>query len=93
MERPGRQLDLIIRWVLIAGLAVWIVSSIATEALFRFELTPFAETSNDAAIASQLVSTMAFRTWVANLILLILTRLPIHPGAPPQANATKEDAG
>jgi hypothetical protein len=55
------------------------MSSIATEALFRFDPALFGETSNRAAIASQLVSTMAFRSWVASLILLVLTRLPLRP--------------
>jgi hypothetical protein len=89
-EGPGRQPEVVLRGVLVVGLAVWIVSSIATEALFRFDRPLFAGTSNNAAIASQLVSTMAFRTWVASLILLVLTRLPARPHA---AEAAQPDDG
>lgn len=81
-DGSGRQPELVLRGILVVGLGVWIVSAIATEALFRFDRTLFTDTPNDAAIASQLVSTLAFRAWVAALILLVLTRLPIRPSAP-----------
>lgn len=84
-EGPGGQSELILRAILILALIVWIVSSIATEALFRFDPALFGEASMRGAIASQLVSTMAFRAWVASLILLVLTRLPLPPRTVPAA--------
>lgn len=74
---PSRGLDLVLRVVMVAGLLVWTVSSITTEALFRLEFGPFGGSPRPIAVVAQLVSTMAFRTWVAGFILLILRRLPL----------------
>jgi hypothetical protein len=74
-EGPGRRLDLVLWGGVVAGVIVWTVSSIATEALFRLEFDPSGQPPNTTAVVAQLVSTMSFRTWVASLVLLILRRL------------------
>ena len=59
----------------VAGVIVWTVSSIATEALFRLEFDPSGQPPNTTAVVAQLVSTMSFRTWVGSLVVLILRGL------------------
>jgi hypothetical protein len=81
-ERPSRAVDLILRAVVVAGLVVWTVSSLGTEALFRLEFGPFGESPRPSAVVAQLVSTMAFRTWVAGVVFSILLRLPLQRRAP-----------
>jgi hypothetical protein len=77
----------VLRTGLVAGLAVWTFSAIATEALFRVVLGP---NPSRAAIASQLASTLAFRTWVAALVLLVIRRLRLRRTAP---TAPESDEG
>lgn len=81
-DSPRSHLEMALRGALVVGLAVWTVSSVATEALFRLELNPFTGDASNAAVASEFVSTMAFRTWVASLVLLVLIRAPIRRSAP-----------
>jgi hypothetical protein len=88
LEEPqSRGWDLVLRTGLVAGLAVWTFSAIATEALFRVVLGP---NPSRAAIASQLASTLAFRTWVAALVLLVIRRLRLRRTAP---TAPESDEG
>lgn len=61
-EAPSRGFDLLLRTVLIAALTVWILSAIATDALFRVELERLGPPSRPA-IAAQMGSTLAFRLW------------------------------
>ena len=79
---PNPALDLALRVVVVAGLVVWIASSVGTEALFRLEFGPFGESPRPSAVVAQLVSTMAFRTWVAGVVFSILLRLPLQRRAP-----------
>ena len=60
-------------------------SSVATEALFRLEFGPFGESPRPSAVLAQLVSTIAFRLWVAALVLSLLLRLPLR--APPVSSS------
>lgn len=90
VEDPNRRWDLVLRTALIAGLLVWTVSSIATEALFRLEFGLEGPEPSREAIAAQLISSLAFRVWVTALILVVLRRLrPI----PPSSAASKSDDG
>jgi hypothetical protein len=78
-EGPVRGFDLVL-WVgVVAGVAVWTVSSIATEAVFRLEFDPLGQPPSTGAVVAQLVSTVSFRAWVASFVLLILRRLRL-PG-------------
>jgi hypothetical protein len=54
---------------------------VATEALFRVEFGPLGESPRRSAVVAQLVSTMAFRAWVAAFVLSLLLRLPLRGGA------------
>ena len=82
VDAAGQPQDLLLRTVLVAGLAVWTVSAIATEALLRLELDPFRPDPSRASIVAQVVSTLAFRTWVAALVFLLLRRMPLRRTAP-----------
>jgi len=86
----SRGLDLVLRVVIVGGLMVWTVSSLGTEALFRLEFDPSGRPPRQAAVVAQLVSTMAFRTWVAGFVLLILRRLPLRRRAP---TSSQQDDG
>lgn len=80
-ESRSRGLDLILRVIVIAGLVVWVLSSVATEAIFRLEFGPFGESPRASAVVAQLVSTTAFRSWAAGFVLLVLLRLPLGSAA------------
>jgi hypothetical protein len=66
---------------------VWILSAIATDALFRLELEPLGPNPSRPAIAAQLISKLAFRTWVAALVVLVLGRLRFRGTAPAGAKS------
>jgi len=74
----SRAVDLVLRVVVVIGLVVWTLSSLATEAFLRLEFEAFGGSPSTSAIVAQLVSTMAFRTWVAAFVLLVLPRLPLR---------------
>lgn len=82
-----RGFDLFLGTLLIVGLTVWILSAIGTDALFRLELERLGENPSRGAIAAQLVSTLAFRSWVAALVVLILRRLRFRLAAPTASQA------
>lgn len=57
-------------WALTFGLIVWIVSSVATEWLFRFDIQTFGQEPSRASIAAEVTAAFAFRVWVAAFVLL-----------------------
>jgi hypothetical protein len=87
-EGPVRGFDRVLWAGVVAGVVVWTLSSIATEAVFRVEFDPLGQPPSTSAVVAQLVSTMSFRAWVASLVLLILRRLRL-PG--PQSTSAPEN--
>ena len=75
---PSRGFDVVLWFGVVAGVVVWTLSSIATEALFRLEFDPLGQPPRASAVAAGLVSTLSFRTWVASFVLLILRRLHLQ---------------
>lgn len=67
-----------LRALVVGGLVVWTMSAIATEAVFRLRFDPFGVPPSGAPVVADLVGTLAFRVWVAALVLLILPRLPLR---------------
>jgi hypothetical protein len=78
-ESSSGPFEAILRWALIVGLAVWILSTVATEVLFvdpesAFIIPgePVTQRFSSGFIVSRLVQGLAFRVWVAALVLLIV---------------------
>ena len=72
-----RRWERVLFWVLLLGLAVWILSALATRTLEGPSPPEFFARSRSEAlfIVAWLVETIAFRAWIAAAVLLALARL------------------
>jgi hypothetical protein len=69
---PGLWED-VLRWSVLVGMAVWIVSAVGTGLLFPLRGGLFGlGTPGTAFLVAQLVEILAFRLWVVALVLLLL---------------------
>jgi hypothetical protein len=78
-EPSSGPFEAILRWALVLGLAAWILSVVGTEVLFnrpepQFFVPgePVTPEVSSGYVASRLVQELAFRVWIAALVLLIV---------------------